>query len=183
MPDRAAPQETRLPTAAEWPAIAGIWKKTGRELVTRFGGSSMEPTIPPETEVRLLCGERAEPGDVIAFLAHDQVMVHRVVATGPDWVLTRGDAQVLPDPPIVDRTVILGRILEVRRTAGWTDPAPSPPSWMRAAVCGLCMGVLWSSPPAGAALVRVLLALRRGISALPRVVRRRSGMGRDQAGR
>lgn len=175
MPEHAAPEATRLPTAAEWPAIASLWKKTGRELVARFGGSSMEPTIPAGAEVLLCCGERAEPGDVIAFLAHDQVVVHRVEAAGKSWVLTRGDGQVIPDDPIFHRSVILGRILGLRQGEGWTDLLPPPSSRTRAALRGLCVAALRASPRVGAALVRGLLALRRATSAVPRAARRRLG--------
>lgn len=178
MPEHAAPEATRLPTAAEWPAIAALWKRTSRELVARFGGSSMDPTIPAGAEVLLRCGERAESGDVIAFLAHDQIVVHRVEAAGKSWVLTRGDRQVIPDDPIFDRSVILGRILGLRQGEGWTDLLPPPSSRTRAALRGLCVAALRASPPVGAALVRGLLALRRGMSALPRAVRRRLGRPR-----
>src|SRR6185503_13087139 len=85
-------------------AVASLWRKTGRELRARFGGASMQPALPPGTEVLLRCGETGGPGDVIAFLAGGHLLVHRVVARAADggWTLTRGDARVLPDVPILD---------------------------------------------------------------------------------
>jgi len=173
--DRMPPEETRLPTAAEWPAIASLWKRTGRELVARFGGSSMQPTIPPETEVLLRCGEDAAPGDVVAFLAHDQVILHRVEATGTGWILTRGDGQIIPDAPIVDRDAVLGRVVQIRGGPRWSDPPEAPHSWWRQVVLRLCVGSLRVSPSAGAAFVGLLLAGRRWTSAIPRAIGRRLG--------
>lgn len=153
----------RLPTAAEWPAIAELWKRTGREIVARFGGSSMLPTIPPDVELLVRCGDRAEPGDVIAVLVHDQVVVHRVEARGHGFILTRGDAQVLPDVPIRDPAAVMGRVVGIRHGDDWRDPALAPPSVSRTLVRALCVAVLRFSPDAGATTVAALLALRRRI--------------------
>lgn len=166
MPDPAAPEETRLPTAAEWPAIASLWKKTGRELVARFGGTSMEPTISPEAELLLRCGDQAEPGDVIAVLIHDQVVVHRVEARGRGFILTRGDAQILPDVPVRDPAAVIGRVVGIRQGEGWREPDAPPRSWARAVVRSVFASIASVSPPAAAVALGALLALRRRFVAL-----------------
>ena len=75
-----APAEVDLVEGATLAAMASIWRKTGRELRARFGGSSMQPALAPGTEVLLRCGETGGPGDVIAFLAGGRLLVHRVMA-------------------------------------------------------------------------------------------------------
>jgi len=152
---------TRLPTATEWPAIAELWKRTGRELVARFGGSSMLPTIPPDAELRIRCGDRAEPGDVIAVLVHDQIVVHRVEARGRGFILTRGDAQVLPDVPIRDPAAVMGRVVGIRHGDEWRDPALAHSTVSRTLARAFCIALLRFSPNAGATTVAALLALRR----------------------
>lgn len=102
-----------MPDGTELLAIAAIWKNQRRELVASFGGSSMEPSIRSGQPLRLLCGAGYEVGDVIAFVIEDQLGVHRVMAKYDQWILTRGDARTLPDPPLCDLSRVVARIAEV----------------------------------------------------------------------
>lgn len=139
-------------------AVASLWRKTGRELRARFGGSSMEPALPPGTEVVLRCGETGAPGDVIAFVADGRLVVHRVVAQAPDgaWTLTRGDARVLPDVPIRDREAVLGRVAGLWR-AGSLEGVPAPTdSLPRRWAVDLACVALRASPGAATAVLRSL---------------------------
>ena len=102
-----------LPDGAELLAIAAIWKTQRRELTASFGGASMEPSIRSGQPLRLLCGAGFDVGDVIAFVIEDQLGVHRVVAKYDGWILTRGDAKTLPDPPLCDLSRVVARIAEV----------------------------------------------------------------------
>jgi hypothetical protein len=45
-------------SGAQLQAIAGFWKKERREIRARFGGWSMEPTLPSGSELLLRCGDR-----------------------------------------------------------------------------------------------------------------------------
>ena len=144
-------------------AVASLWRKTGRELRARFGGSSMEPALPAGTEILLRCGETGAPGDVIAFLAGGRLIVHRVMARAPDgaWTLTRGDARVLPDAPILDPDAILGRVAGLWR-AGSLDRVPAAAdSLSRRWVLAVARAVLRVSPRAGAAGLRSAHSLGR----------------------
>jgi hypothetical protein len=87
-------------SAVELDAIATLWRRERRVLVTSFSGTSMLPAIAPGQEVMVQCGVDPAIGDVAVFRFGDQVGVHRVVARGPAWVLTWGDANPLPDEPI-----------------------------------------------------------------------------------
>jgi len=101
--------------------VASLWKKTNRELSVRFGGNSMRPTIEPGDEVRLRCTDDVDVGDVIVYVYLDRVIVHRLIARGTEWLLTRGDAHTIPDPP-VQADAIVGKLIGV---------APPPRRMMR----------------------------------------------------
>ena len=158
-----SPADVDLVEGQRLAAVASIWRKTGRQLRARFGGSSMEPALPAGTEVLLRCGEAGAPGDVIAFLAGGRLVVHRVVARASDgrWTLTRGDARVLPDAPILDPGDILGRVAGLWR-AGSLDGVPAPPdSLSRRWVLRVARAVLRVSPRAGSAGLRSAHTLGR----------------------
>ena len=144
-------------------AVASLWRKTGRELRARFGGSSMDPALPPGTEVVLRCGETGAPGDVIAFLADGRLVVHRVVARAADgsWTLTRGDARVLPDVPIRDPEAVVGRVRGVWRAGSLENlPAPTDSLRRRLAVRVACAALRTSPAVATAALRSLHTAMR-----------------------
>jgi hypothetical protein len=173
MEDRGA--EIDLAEGEGLAAVASLWRKTGRELRARFGGSSMEPGVPPGTEVVLRCGESGGPGDVIAFLSDGRLLVHRVVARARDgaWTLTRGDARLLPDVPIVDAEAVVGRIAGIW-SAGSVVAVPAPPeSLARRWVLGAFAAVLRASPKAGVAALASLHAASRWGRTLVLFVRRR----------
>jgi hypothetical protein len=93
-------------------AAAAIWKSRSAVLPAAFGGVSMRPTIQPGEQVRVLCGTEPVVGEVCAFVRAGRLFVHRVVAASSDgaWLLTRGDANLLPDAPI-RRHEVLGRVV------------------------------------------------------------------------
>jgi hypothetical protein len=156
-------------------AVASLWRKTGRQLRARFGGSSMRPALPPGTEVLLRCGEEGAPGDVIAFLAGGRLVVHRIVARAPDgsWTLTCGDARVLPDVPILDPDAILGRVAGLWRGASLEEVPAGRDSVPRRFVRGLFSAVLRASPRAGVAALRGLHMATRLMRTLALVLGRR----------
>jgi hypothetical protein len=138
--------------------VAALWKRTGREVVARFTGSSMEPTIPSGAEVRLRCGVEVGMGDVAAFLRDGHLIVHRVVGGSREagWILTCGDALLLPDPPIRDFDTILGQVVEVRVGDRFEPLAAA----RRGLIVRSCLGLLRWSPSLGDAAVRALRYLR-----------------------
>jgi hypothetical protein len=157
-------------------AVASLWRKTGRELRARFGGSSMLPALAPGTEVLLRCGEAGGPGDVIAFLAAGRLVVHRVVARAPDgaWTLTRGDARVLPDVPIRDPDAILGRVAGVWRDGALETVPVALDSAARRLSIRLWSAVLRISPGAGAAALRSMHTGLRLARTVPLLLQRSS---------
>lgn len=106
----------------ELEAVFGVWQRERRRLATRFSGASMMPTIAPGQEVFLQCGVDPQVGNVIVCLVDGRLLVHRLSARSKDWLMTWGDANQLPDPPI-DGACCLGAI----------DGAPAAPRSRRRA--------------------------------------------------
>jgi len=112
-------------------AIVPLLRRAGGTLECRFGGGSMRPAIPSPSRLRIgFAGEpRCGVGCVIAYMAGDTVMVHRVVYRGR-WrgarghLILCGDRLVIPDLP-VDERWILGSILAVQKDGVWSPPGPS----------------------------------------------------------
>jgi hypothetical protein len=99
-------------SAAELAAIASLWRRERRELVTSFTGTSMLPAIAPGQQVVIDCGAEPAVGDVAVFRYDNQIGVHRVVARSGSWLLTWGDANALPDEP-VEPVQIIGVVRNV----------------------------------------------------------------------
>src|SRR5471032_298886 len=100
------PAADALLSAAELRAVAALWKRERRVLATSFDGISMLPAVAPGQSVTLACGIEPRVGDVAVFLLENQVGVHRIVFSGPDFLLAWGDANALPDDPVMPERVL-----------------------------------------------------------------------------
>jgi hypothetical protein len=60
----------------------------------------MLPAIAPGQKVIVDCGAEPAVGEVAMISFDNRVGVHRIVARAASWLLTWGDANVLPDEPI-----------------------------------------------------------------------------------
>jgi ribosomal protein S18 acetylase RimI-like enzyme len=172
--------------ASELAAVAAIWKREGRAFTGRFGGVSMLPTIAPGAPLEIVCGDDAEPGDVILFLHRGQVVVHRLLAFRRRWMLTRGDANAVPDLPIrrdalvgrvagaghfhetraqrISRAIIVATLAIGAPLAGWTVPilwqlTRARELWRRYGVIGL-LARLWSKTLGSLLDVDVVMTVR-----------------------
>jgi hypothetical protein len=95
----------------------------------RAGGSSMRPSIPPGTEVRLVpVGHRQiRVGDVVLARAPSGLHVlHRVRHMGGHRIQLQGDANVTADPLMTDDSVLA--VADAVRIGG--EPAPIPSARM-----------------------------------------------------
>jgi hypothetical protein len=155
-------------------AAAGLWKKERRELTARFSGTSMQPVIPPGTEVRVRCGADVREGDVAVCQEGTRVLVHRVIAVSRKngWILTRGDATAVPDLP-VRLSSVLGRITGLVTEHGDRDLPEAPDTPARRLARRACSFLLRAAPPAGRLLVRSLWFLRKWLLVAPSVAVRR----------
>src|SRR6266566_9584122 len=93
------PDSVQTLTGPYLQAVAALWKQQRRSLITSFRGFSMLPTISPGVPLEIVCDDEARPGDVIVFTHRGEVVVHRLLALRGNWMLTRGDANDLPDLP------------------------------------------------------------------------------------
>jgi len=114
-------------------AIAALWRATGRQIITSFLGTSMLPTIAPGVDVTIDCARQWETGDIIAYVAGDMLVVHRIEAISPDrtFVLTRGDHHRIPDDPFEPSGRVIGTIVAIRQGNEWVTPPPAPRTWIR----------------------------------------------------
>ncbi len=143
---------------AELLAVVDLWKRTARTIEARFTGASMEPAIPSGSRLRLRCGAPVAPGDVAALVHDGHVLVHRVLAVAPPLVLARGDARVVPDPPLpLER--VFARVDAVEQGDTWTPPARHRESAAQRVTRGAC--AFGASPAWTRVLVAVLRRLRR----------------------
>jgi hypothetical protein len=87
----------------------------------------MLPTLWPGDvlTVQSVRPEQVEPGEIVLYLRHDRFFIHRIVSTDlmrdNAFLVTRGDS-MFEDDPAVDRSELLGRIVEVRRAGSTFTP-------------------------------------------------------------
>ena len=139
----------------------------------------MGSAIPVGSRVRIRhCGEQVGmAGQVVAFLQGARIVIHRVIYTGTretarGYVITRGDADWLCDPP-VNVSQIAGCADEYHAAAGWR--AIGPPAQVRplrriaSSVAGraVCLA-LEVSPALAVFLGRSMISLRTRVRALLR---------------
>lgn len=154
-----------------------LLREPGRQVESVVCGVSMGSAIPVGSRVRIRhCDEQAGmAGQVVAFLQGGRIVIHRVIYTGThgaarDYVITRGDADWLCDPP-VNVSQIAGCADEYLAAAGWR--AIGPPARVRplrriASIVGgraVCLA-LEVSPALAVFLGRSMISLRTRVRAL-----------------
>jgi hypothetical protein len=119
--DSQAREEGRCSLAAE---ALQSWGK----LKVRATGLSMLPTLWPGDvlTVQSIRPEQAEPGEIVLYMRHGRFFIHRIVSkalTGDRMhLVTRGDCMA-EDDPRVERSELLGKVIEVRRANSIFVPA------------------------------------------------------------
>jgi hypothetical protein len=165
-------------TAAELTAAIGLWGAQHREFVARFGGTSMCPTIAPDQPVLVRCGQRPTVGEVAVFQRGETVNVHRVVADDGRWLLTWGDANLVPDDPVDAARQLVGVVAAVERD-GVMSPVPPPPRRaLKRALLKVVAPAGSSGYPRAVLLRRVVALGRGGLGSLAQRAWRRLAIGR-----
>jgi hypothetical protein len=91
-------------------------------------------------------------------------------ATDGRWLLTRGDAYALPDPPVVAPGTLIGSVVKVRRGDDLVDPPAAPSSFARRLSLAVCRLGLSAGLGPGRLLIGALLGLRRWLILVPRTL-------------
>lgn len=106
-------------------ALAPLLKHIAGDVEVFHHGNSMLPTLPNGTSIRVQCkqGIEPQPGKVVALRAGDGVVSHRLLYRGrrpnaAPYIITRGDANWLPDAPIPADSV-LGVVTQVAIDGEW----------------------------------------------------------------
>ena len=156
--------------AARVVALAASLRGPGRSVASTVQGGSMGHTLPPGARIRIALtdGERHAVGQVVAFITGNQVVVHRIVyrcdsGRGAGHVLTRGDAGLVPDPPVAFACVLGAVALEpdgAVPAASTRSPHAAFASWL---LLLLAIGLLRVAGPARTAtvLTRIYQAVTR----------------------
>jgi signal peptidase I len=145
-------------------SLLGLLQRVGTELVATIDGASMTPTIAPGTRVRLrgADGHTLRSGDVVAFEYNGRLMAHRIVHIGQTrasrrYLLTRGDAMLLPDIP-VRLDCVIGTVTAQQIAGHWVALGRARAGGFRQAMSGtftaVIGGVFELSPSAAARLTR-----------------------------
>lgn len=127
-------------------AMAAGLKRRHQIITSQMQGTSMGATLPSGAHIRIQCAYEASyrPGDIVVFILGTRLIAHRVIACGGFWkkrqvVITRGDALLLPDPP-VPLEAVLGTVTAVQEATQWCEPGGAPactPGWRLAATLTL----------------------------------------------
>ena len=106
---------------------------TGAVIECNLRGGSMGTAIPAGSAIRIRL-EAARPyrvGEIVAFVVHDGLCVHRIAYLGAGaragkFLITQGDACLNPDSPIELR-YILGPASEFKFGESWIPPGERSP--------------------------------------------------------
>jgi len=144
-------------------AVGALWNRSRREITTSFEGTSMLPAIAPGQPVTLVCDSEVAEGDVILVVQGGVPTLHRAVMVTRPWILCRGDANLIPDAPIRDRSLIVGRVVSV---------PPHRPGLPQRIVLHCCRLLLRTWFSGGSGAIQFLIALRRWSAAVLIAARR-----------
>jgi hypothetical protein len=135
------PAERRLLAAASFfagdarriRALTERFKRRGDLIESRVEGGSMSGSLPRGSRIRIACTDRGvhAVGEIVAVLFDGRPIVHRVAYRGHwggarRYLITRGDAPVLPDMP-AEIGAVLGPVIAVDAGAGWRPPPAALP--------------------------------------------------------
>ena len=166
-------------------AIVPLLKRVEGEVELMLYGVSMEPTIPDASLIRIRCREphTCKVGDVIVMQTGTGIVAHRVLYRGrrgraAQYLITRGDARWLPDPPVPVAS-LLGIVTGVAAGKIWGPPpaARQESGWAAAFSFAVLRLVLERNVTLGRSLAAALAGLRRGYLGLRRATRTKAGRG------
>jgi len=115
-------------------ALSRLLRKGSREFEFFLSGTSMGPTLPAGSWIRVRLAADGEfmVGQVLTYVAKDRVLAHRLVRSvksgNQEYLITRGDATVCCDLPVVSSSVI-GIVTEYCAAGSWQPVGPPRARW------------------------------------------------------
>lgn len=162
---------------------AELLARSGGELRLSFSGVSMRPTLESGTEVVVDCGAEASPDSVCVVVLPDRLLVHRVITKGDGWLLTRGDSNPLPDPPLVlEHCTFLGVVSGIVAGEDLLPLPPFRPTGVQRFLTSACETAVRVQRQLGYGFIRILWLARRFLWLTPKLLLRRLWQNRS-AGR
>ncbi|MFQ5702919.1 MAG: nucleotidyltransferase family protein [Gemmatimonadales bacterium] len=181
---KRAPVKQRLGKTdpAEMRAVTKLLRRSDREIESTISGVSMGATIPDGSTIRITYHqpEAMSVGQVIAFIASNGLVAHRIVARGygrrgRSFLITRGDATCICDAP-VQKADVLGAVTAYKQWSGWCDvPAPPRLPGLRGAVAAGLANVVGLGLSIDVRLGTAITALARHARRLKRRLTRTVG--------
>lgn len=154
MGSQAFRQQNRLASELRGDAVQSLAYELTRQCIQagnavwlRLDRTSMLPLLVPGDEIEVAPYSTTilpKRGDIIAYQRDSSIVVHRLLAHGADWLLTKGDNQAACDPPVPSHALI-GRVISKRRGGEVTQLKPSP--WQRCSTVLEEWSAHWSSAP------------------------------------
>ena len=153
--------------------VAPLLRAAGRKVESTVQGESMGATLAAGARILIRCGAPVEPGMIVAFLAGESMVAHRlmhvVAARSGGFLVTQGDARTLCDPPI-DAGAVVGVVTAWRMTdeEPWRPTRDAP---RRAPVAHATSAIVRALVRAALALdIRAALAVTGAALTLGRVL-------------
>ena len=112
-------------------ALSRLLSKRLPEFEFLLHGNSMAPTLPDGSWIRVrpAADGRFTVGQVLTYVAKDRVVAHRLVRSmksgSTEYLITRGDATVCCDWPVV-ATSVLGTVVGFSADGLWQPVGPPP---------------------------------------------------------
>jgi hypothetical protein len=168
-------------------AFSGLLGKSSREFEFLLQGKSMGPLLPDGSRirVRLAADDQFMVGQVLTYVAEDRMVAHRLVRSvksgSSHYLITRGDATVCCDLPVLASSV-LGPVIGCCATESWQPVGP--PSrrwfgfrWLALLIASLVGGILRVSPGAAVWTAKRIIRIHRTIERAIGFIKRRAAPG------
>ncbi len=131
-------------------AVSNLLRNSCKEFEFELQGTSMGGALPNGSRIRVRFTDRDsfKAGQVLTYVAADRVLAHRLVRSVNSgkklYLITRGDATVCCDLPVLESSV-LGVVEEFSAAEEWQPVGPPAEKWLGARWLGFAISSLVGS--------------------------------------
>ena len=115
-------------------AVSSLLRNSSKEFEFLLQGTSMGRVLPDGSRIRVRFAEKGsfKPGQVLTYVAEARLLAHRLVrfvkSKNNTYLITRGDATVCCDLPVLESSVL--GVVEAFSIAGeWQPVGPPTENW------------------------------------------------------